>query len=137
MHTSTHIGTVGMLLQRARMAASLSLQQLARRVSFSAGYLCDVEKGRRNVTPALCERLPGALGLDRVELYARAGLLPETLHAYLARVPRALGLLELLAELDARETLIEELSVEARRKAALRRGFPYDEDEIEPSEPVP
>lgn len=112
MHTSpdsSSIGeTLGEVVRRARAAARLSLSELGSVLGYSSSFLCDVERGRRPVPRPLCDALSEKLGLDRVELYARAGHLTEPVTEYLQRRPRALAMLELLAGMDASdETLCE------------------------------
>lgn len=40
-------------LRSRRTAAGLSLREMAGRLDFSAAYICDIEKNRRNCTPAI------------------------------------------------------------------------------------
>ena len=118
MH-SIDLGPLGAFLRRAREAARLSLKEFALALDYSPSYLSDVERGQRNVTRQMCDQLSQSLGLDRVELYARAGHLTDEVLDYLGRRPKALGLLELLALLDADDLLVEEICIEARRKSRL------------------
>lgn len=105
--TPALLDTLGSLLRQAREAARLSIKEFAHAIDYSPSYLCDVEHGRRAVTRTLCDRLSHSLGLDRVELYARAGHLSDAVLAYLGRQPRALRVLELLAEMDASEPVVK------------------------------
>lgn len=43
----------GEWLRARRVAAGLSLRAMAARVGFTAAYLCDIEKNRRNCLPAM------------------------------------------------------------------------------------
>lgn len=43
----------GAWLREQREAAGLSLRELGARLNFSAVYLSDVERGRRNCTPSI------------------------------------------------------------------------------------
>lgn len=95
------LGPLGELLRRARKAARYSLEELARVLDYSASYLSDIETGKRGVTRQLCDQLSRALGLDRIELYARAGHLPDEVLRYLERTPQALTVLEILAKGNA------------------------------------
>ena len=101
---------LGALLRAARKRAGLSLMNLAQALGVSSkSHLHDVEKGRRGLSRQMCDDLSRVLGLDRVLLYARAGHLSDETTAYLARRPRALGLLERLAAIDASEGVLEEM----------------------------
>ena len=115
------LGPFGAFLRQAREAARLSLREFARALDYSPSHLSDVERGQRKVTRAMCDRLSRTLGLDRVELYARAGHLSDGVLGYIARRPKALGILELLAELDAGEPMVEELCLEALRRDRLAK----------------
>jgi transcriptional regulator with XRE-family HTH domain len=112
------VEALGALLRRAREATRLSIKDFARALDYSPSYLSDVENGRRGVTRQLCDQLSPALGLDRVELYARAGHLSDEVLDYLGRQPSALRVLELLAELDADASLVSATCQEARRLSA-------------------
>ena len=107
---------LGALLRKAREAASLSIKDVAREIDYWPTHLGDVERGRRGVTRQMCDRLSRALGIDRTELYARAGHLSDEVLVYLARRPKALGVLELLAERDADDGLVSELCEAIRAK---------------------
>ena len=117
------LGPLGAFLRHAREATRLSIRQVAHALDYSPSHLSDVERGQRRVTRAMCDQLSRTLGLDRVELYARAGHLSEEVLGYIARRPKALGVLELLAELDAGDLLVEELCLEARRRDRLARDL--------------
>ena len=103
------LAPLGAFLRRAREAARLSIKEFAFALDYSPTHLCDIENGRRRVTRPLCDDLSDKLGLDRSELYARAGHLSDGVLGYIARRPKAMGILELLAELDAGELLGVEL----------------------------
>ncbi len=114
------LGALGAFLRRAREAARLSIRELALVLDYSPAHLSDVERGQRAVTRQLCDQLSERFGLDRVELYARAGHLTEAVLRYLGRCPKALLLLELLAETEASEELVQELCDLIRSSAGLR-----------------
>lgn len=105
----SRFSTLGTLLRHARETARLSLKELGDAMDYWPTYLSDVERGRRGVTRELCDQLSQTLGLDRVELYARAGHLSNEVLAYLARTPRALSVLERLAAEGASEQFVSEL----------------------------
>jgi transcriptional regulator with XRE-family HTH domain len=41
----------GAWLRQQRLASGLTLREMARRLNFSAAYICDVEKNRRHCSP--------------------------------------------------------------------------------------
>ncbi len=112
------LGPLGALLRKAREAARLSLKEFALSLDYSPSYLSDVERGQRGVSRQMCDQLSARLGLDRIELYARSGHLSDAVLAYLYRVPQALGVLELLAEMAAPEEVVVELCRKIRQKEA-------------------
>lgn len=120
---------LGAVLRKAREAARLSIKDVAREIDYCATQVSDVERGRRGVTRQMCDRLSDALGLDRTELYARAGHLSDQVQEYLVRRPRALALLERLAELDAPEEMVARLLLDAERSARLDAAFREEEPE--------
>ncbi len=103
------LAPLGTFLRRAREAARLSIKEFAFALDYSPTHLCDIENGRRRVTRPLCDDLSDKLGLDRSELYARAGHLSDEVLNYLVRRPRALRVLELLAERDVGDERIASL----------------------------
>lgn len=49
-----HVAEVEPVALRAwRVASGLSQRELARRLGYSAAYLCDLENGRRRITPKI------------------------------------------------------------------------------------
>lgn len=103
------IPSIGALLRHAREAARLSLKDLGEALDYWPSYLSDVERGQRGVPRELCDQLSRTLGLDRVELYARAGHLSDAVLDYLGQTPRALLVLERLAQRSASETEVDAL----------------------------
>lgn len=109
------LSPLGAFLRHAREAARLSIRQFADALDYSPSHLSDVERGQRAVTRQMCDQLSKTLGLDRVELYARAGHLTDEVLVYLCRRPKALGVLELLAAEDASDEVVEKLCTSLRR----------------------
>src|SRR5262252_2434218 len=73
MATAEQARPFGVLLQRHRVAAGLSQEELAERAGLSRRGISDLERGvRRAPYPATVRRLAEALGLDPTQ---RAGLL--------------------------------------------------------------
>lgn len=115
-------GPLGAFLRRARETARLSIREIARALDYSQTHLGDVERGHRHVTRPMCDQLSRVLGIDRVELYARAGHLTDEVLRYLCRRPKALGVLELLAAQDADDLVVGDLCerIRSRREAGSR-----------------
>lgn len=51
----------GSSLRRLREDAGLTLREVARRMGYSAAYVCDIEHGRRGVTGKLASQYKSAL----------------------------------------------------------------------------
>ena len=54
--------TFGRLLEAIRLGEEISQVQFARRLAISKAHLCDIEKGRRSVTPGRAAKFAGLLG---------------------------------------------------------------------------
>jgi len=61
----------GALLRAWRIKDGMSQDQLAREAGISPQYLCDVEKGRRDVKPAVLAALAKALNIPKSGLEKR------------------------------------------------------------------
>jgi transcriptional regulator with XRE-family HTH domain len=55
---------IGSFVRIARIAVSMSQAELARRVGVSGAYLCQVETGRRRVSPTIASRISAVLALQ-------------------------------------------------------------------------
>jgi transcriptional regulator with XRE-family HTH domain len=74
----TTVGTVGDYLREQRVAASLSLRQLAEQAGVSNPYLSQIERGLRRPSAEVLQQLAKALRISAETLYVRAGILnPE------------------------------------------------------------
>ncbi|HEV7692465.1 MAG TPA: helix-turn-helix transcriptional regulator [Hyphomonadaceae bacterium] len=62
---------IGMNVQRLRRAKELSQEELAARAEVHQTYLSGVERGRRNPSVLVLERIAKALGADIEELVKR------------------------------------------------------------------
>jgi len=119
-HTAPHVEpsppeTLGAFLRRERRAANVSLETMATSLGYSSTFLSDVERDQRPASRSLCMAMARVMGLDTVELLARAGHLTEDAAEYLRRRPRALYLLDLLARIGADDETLESLRREALR----------------------
>lgn len=64
---------VGLNLQRLRREKGLSQEELADLASIHQTYLSGVERGKRNPTITVLQRIAGALGADIQDLVQKPG----------------------------------------------------------------
>jgi transcriptional regulator with XRE-family HTH domain len=64
--------TFGRLIESTRACDEISQIELAKQVGVSRAYLCDIEKGRRNVSPELAARFATKLGYSVNQFVALA-----------------------------------------------------------------
>ena len=62
---------VGLNLQRLRRQKGLSQEELAHRANIHQAYLSGVERGKRNPTVTVLQRIAEALGADIEDLVSR------------------------------------------------------------------
>ncbi|MFC6152890.1 helix-turn-helix domain-containing protein [Nocardioides yefusunii] len=75
----TGVGKVGEYLKEQRLAAKLSLRQLAELAGVSNPYLSQIERGLRKPSAEVLQQLAKALRISAEQLYVQAGLIaPET-----------------------------------------------------------
>lgn len=55
--------TVGEFLATWRESEELSLEEFGKRIGLSIANLCDIEKGRKGVSPSKAERIAKAIGV--------------------------------------------------------------------------
>lgn len=58
--------TFGMFLRSARISLDLSQQELATKLGMARGTLCDIEKGRQLVSPALAKKIAKKIGFSEI-----------------------------------------------------------------------
>ena len=68
------LGTLGDYLKEQRLAARLSLRQLADQVGVSNPYLSQIERGLRRPSAEVLQQLARALRISAEQLYVRAGI---------------------------------------------------------------
>ena len=72
------IGSLGDYLKEQRLAARLSLRQLADQVGVSNPYLSQIERGLRKPSAEVLAQIAKALRISAESLYVRAGIIsPE------------------------------------------------------------
>jgi transcriptional regulator with XRE-family HTH domain len=70
-----HLEALGSLLRAQRLAADLTLRQLADRTNVSNAYLSQLERGLHEPSLGVLRAITSALGLPLGTLLARAGVL--------------------------------------------------------------
>lgn len=68
------VGTLGEYLKEQRVAAQLSLRQLAEQAGVSNPYLSQIERGLRRPSAEVLQQLAMALRVSAEQLYSRAGI---------------------------------------------------------------
>ena len=68
------LGTLGDYLKEQRLAAQLSLRQLADQVGVSNPYLSQIERGLRKPSAEVLQQIARALRISAEQLYVRAGI---------------------------------------------------------------
>lgn len=71
----------GKIIRRHRTARLLSVRRLARDARLSAGYVSQIESGKRPLTTRVTGAFADALGIAPHELLAECGFIPEALLA--------------------------------------------------------
>lgn len=71
------VENLGDYLREQRLAASLSLRQLAEQTGVSNPYLSQIERGLRRPSAEVLQQLAKALRVSAETLYVRAGILEE------------------------------------------------------------
>ncbi len=69
------VGTLGDYLREQRVAAGVSLRQLAQQTGVSNPYLSQIERGLRRPSAEVLQQLAKALRISAETLYIRAGIL--------------------------------------------------------------
>jgi transcriptional regulator with XRE-family HTH domain len=69
------VGTLGDYLREQRVAAQLSLRQLAEQTGVSNPYLSQIERGLRRPSAEVLQQLAKGLRISAETLYVRAGIL--------------------------------------------------------------
>lgn len=75
---SRTVGSLGEYLKEQRVAASMSLRQLAEQAGVSNPYLSQIERGLRKPSAEVLQQIAKALRISAEQVYVRAGILnPE------------------------------------------------------------
>jgi len=114
--------TMGEVIRDARLAADLSLRDLAKKLEISPSYISDIENDRRVPSEEVMVQLADTLKLNFNDLMARAGRVGEQAERYLKHHPTA-GVLfrrisdKRLAEEELQKLLRAVESMEAKKKS--------------------
>jgi transcriptional regulator with XRE-family HTH domain len=68
---------LGAFIREQRKGAQMSLRNLATQAGVSNPYLSQIERGLRNPSAEILQRVAGALRISAETLYVRAGILEE------------------------------------------------------------
>lgn len=71
--------TVGEMLHTWRVSEEMSLKDFGKRIGMSVANLCDIEKGRKGVSPGKAEQIAEAIGVPSALLVRLS--IEESLHA--------------------------------------------------------
>jgi len=74
--------TLGMALRATREGDEISQAAFARKLSVTRSYLCDLEQGRKSVSPTQAARFAKTLGFS-IEQYVRLALQDQLSRAHL------------------------------------------------------
>ncbi|MGZ4437145.1 MAG: helix-turn-helix domain-containing protein [Nocardioides sp.] len=75
LNVSKTVGSLGDYLREQRLAARLSLRQLAEQTGVSNPYLSQIERGLRRPSAEVLQQLAKALRISAETLYVQAGIL--------------------------------------------------------------
>lgn len=71
------INRFGQSLRKARLAAGLTQEELADRADLDRSYIGGVERGERNPTLVVIEKIAEGLGVPLVELFSYSSKKPD------------------------------------------------------------
>jgi transcriptional regulator with XRE-family HTH domain len=74
---AARVRDLGAYIREQRKAAQLSLRTLASRAGISNPYLSQIERGLRNPSADILQRVASALRISAESLYVQAGMLEE------------------------------------------------------------
>ncbi len=105
--------TLGEVLRASRVAADLSLRDLAKKLSISPSYISDIENDRRVPSEEVLQGFAKELGLKFDDLMARTGRVGEQAERYLKHHPAAGALFRRISERRLPEEDLQKLLHEA------------------------
>lgn len=112
--------TLGEVLYDARVAADLSLRDLAKKLNISPSYISDIENARRVPSEDVMKQLAEALELNFDDLMARAGRVGEQAERYLKQHPTAGALFRKISDKRPPEDVLQKLLKEVDRLSSKK-----------------
>jgi transcriptional regulator with XRE-family HTH domain len=107
--------TLGQQIREARIAADLSLRELARRLGRAPSYMNDIEHDRRVPSEAVLREICSELGLDADLMLAAAGRVGEGAGEYMKSNPTAGVLFRRVSDAGLNEGDLQRLLREAEK----------------------
>lgn len=111
--------TLGDFIRNARVAADLSLRELARRIDKTPSYLSDIENDRRVPSEDVLGLIANVIGVSFDDLVVRAGRVGEAVQRLVRRSPEAVRLFRTTPDLNEED--LKKLRKEAERMAKKKR----------------
>ena len=116
--------SLGEVVRDARVVASLSLRDVAKKLDLAASYLSDIENDRRVPSEEVTRSLADFLGLNFDDLMALAGRFGQDAERYLKRTPTAGMLFRKISEYklpdEDLKKLLDDIEKLSRKKARER-----------------
>ena len=119
MANSTASRSLGDVLRDARVAANLTLRELAKQLDIAPSYLSDIENDRRIPAEEVLQTIATHLHLPFPDLMALAGRIGDDAERYLRRHPTAGVLLRSITSGRLSDDQLKEL---VKRSEELAKG---------------
>lgn len=123
MANQTDPRTLGDVLREARVAADVSLREMAKQLDLAPSYLSDIENDRRIPAEDVLRKMAKHLGLEFADLMALAGRIGDDAERYLRRHPTAGVLLRSISSGRLSDDQLKEL-VKQSEELAKRKEKP-------------
>lgn len=117
-------GGLGDVLREARVAADLSLRDLAKRLGITPSYISDIENDRRVPSEDVLRLLANELKLDFDQLMAMAGRVGDQAERYLKQHPAAGTLFRRISDKKLPEEDLQKLLQQVDRMGTKKKGSP-------------
>ena len=131
MTESRSNATLGTQIRDARVAAEISLRELARRLDRAPSYINDIEHDRRVPSEPVLRQICAELRLDEDRLLAAAGRVGEAAEEYLKANPTAGMLFRRVSSAGLGEHDLNRLLKQADRLIREREKNPAKDDNAE------
>jgi transcriptional regulator with XRE-family HTH domain len=114
--------TLGDVLRNARVAADLTLRDLAKKLNITPSYISDIENDRRVPSEDVLQRLAAELKLKFDELMARAGRVGDQAERYMKQNPSAGVLFRRISERRLPEEDLKKLLTQVEKMGSKKGG---------------